>query len=120
MAKAIVKPLRGARKHYLDDQDLTRCGITRTYIEFASGKLDEGSERFIEPTDPDLIEEWVREARVDDDLRPFDSDGTFFYDDQLEAYSFNKLILCCLSESYDKDGYGPSIFNVRTLWREET
>lgn len=120
MAKAIVKPLRGARKHYLDDQDLTRYGITRTYIDFASGRLGEGSEQFIEPIDPDLIEECVREARVDDDLRHPDPDGSFFYDDHLEACFFNILILRDLRDSYDKDGYGPSIINVRTLWRDET
>lgn len=54
------------------------------------------------------------EARVDYDLKPANPD-TFFYDDQLEAYFFNKLILRHLHESYDKDGYGPSILNVRTL-----
>ena len=121
MAKAIVSPLWRTRKHYLDDHDLTRYEITRIYIGFASGKLGEGSEQFIEPINPDCIEEWVHEVQVDyDKLEVPSPDGTFFYDDQPEAAFFNKLILRYLSESYDKDGYGPSILNVRTFWTTET
>lgn len=120
MAKAIVLPLMRSRRHYLDDQDLERYGITRTYIDFASGKIGDGSEQFIEPIDPDLVEDWVRMAKVDcGDLEPRGPDGTFFNDDQLEAAFFNVMILRYLSESYDKAGYGPSILNTHTLWKSE-
>lgn len=121
MAKTIVLPLTQTKPHYLNDKDLLRYRITRTYIDFASGKPSEGSEQFIEPIKPEVVEEWLSTSQASQqDLVPLDSDDAFEYDNHLEADFFNQLILSYLGDSSEEEGEGPSILSTHTLWTEFT
>ncbi|MBE3044281.1 hypothetical protein IMZ48_17275 [Candidatus Bathyarchaeota archaeon] len=64
IGKAVFRPLRDSKLKYLEDDDLARFRITRTCIEFFSGKPGEGVEQLIDPIKPDVIEEWLRTTQA--------------------------------------------------------
>lgn len=117
LAKTVYRLLRDSRLHYLEDDDLERFGITRTDLDFSSGKPSKGSEQFVDPIAPEVIEEWLRMAHgSEDDMSPPSPDRSTSYDNQLDAYSLCILITRYLDEAADKAGDGPSILNTHTLW----
>lgn len=121
LAKAVFHPIRHTKRTYTKSNDLERLRITRKYLAFSTGKpgSDSKYEQFLEPIDPDTMDEWLREANGPlEDLSPNGPDD-LVHDNQLEAAFFCRQIIRHLDESHDADGYGPSVLNVRTFWTEE-
>ena len=119
VAKAAYVPLRDSKRPHVDDDLLKKLKITRKRLDLSGGNPSDCAEQFIEPINPEVMQEWLRCARGKrEDLSPPMPDGTFFNDDYMEAMFLIIMALQHLQESYDEDGFGPDILQTRTQWTE--